>query len=422
MIDNVVIDGTNMLHVFYHAMKKQGLSTNELWTIGGKCYSKKNKDLFLRAVESSFTDEFLLSVFEDERLKGVLDNSGYSEEDIKNRRDDLVKFIKTAKYNHGDYFLPTGAVKRMIDYLDSIRSSYPGAKIIVCWDNKGSRKAVGEIYERYLSHLRDKKPDVYAEMEASRSGVKYKGDGVRKKSDNDLLVQMEVSKWVIDSFGAINASIDGKEADHIIGALAHNAKNMIIVSGDKDMLQLVNDSNNVFLLPTSGGSNFKKLAVMEKQIEDKYNIPAAYMGDYLAIRGDGIDNIKGLVGFGPKKAEILINRFGSVEDIISGMNSMLDKYGSVEMMAKKQDDTGLKGISLNLLKVFFDNIIELRLCKEMVTLDDSWGIDPNEFLSKSTQRDLNKLMAVYKTLKMKEAIGRLHLEMRISNNNTSVRI
>ena len=423
---DIIIDMTNLMHVGFHAPWAKNLTTDNMWYFEGEFYTKNNGNKIFDAVRESYSLDLLLDMFKDDATAKFLENKGfklsdldpsmYSDQgDFNKKVDDLAKYIITIRFSRGDFNMPTGSLANMVKKIDSIVDAYgdKDIRLIGCWDNINSRKAVESINTDYLNHIKENKPDIYAEMTSSKKGTEYKAD--REKSKSELLVQFKMGKLLFEAMGGLNVDVDGFEADHCIGVLAHNAKDTLIVTRDKDMSQLINDERNVFMLPTTAIP--KTMTVVEAEqrgqyVNDKFNIEPAYVADFLAIQGDGIDNIRGLTGFGAKKAATLINKFGSLEDIISGMSSLLSEYGSIEKMHKNAKELGLGGVSKKNMSDFFDNIEEVKFCKRMTVLDDSWPVDLTFVDDYKYVPDEDRMMKAFDVLKFNVSKRKLEGKIR----------
>ena len=134
----------------------------------------------------------------------------------------------------------------------------------------------------------------------------------RKKAPDELYVQIPIVKSVLKSFNVPVFEKAGFEGDDLIGTLSRktNGKKNIIVSGDMDNFQLINNSTFVYYL-----NKGVKSAVIydEKAVKEKYNgLSPEQLIDYKALRGDVSDNIPGVKGIGEKTAISLIKDFGDI--------------------------------------------------------------------------------------------------------------
>src|SRR5260370_12926651 len=121
--------------------------------------------------------------------------------------------------------------------------------------------------------------------------------------------------------------VKGYEADDVIGTMAvkagkHNLE-VLIVSNDKDMMQLV--SKSVRTLRTGSGGLKGDIIVDEKKVEELLGVPPEKVVDYMALLGDTIDNIPGAKGIGEKGAAELIKKYGSVESALDHADEVPNK-------------------------------------------------------------------------------------------------
>jgi 5'-3' exonuclease len=131
-----------------------------------------------------------------------------------------------------------------------------------------------------------------------------------------LVVQIPLITQVLDAAGIALAEHDDYEADDVIGTLAGraagNGTGVDVVTGDRDLFQLVDDSRGIRVLYTVKG--LSKLDVIdEAAVSDKYHIPARAYADFAVLRGDPSDGLPGVPGIGEKTAAALITAFGSLD-------------------------------------------------------------------------------------------------------------
>lgn len=133
--------------------------------------------------------------------------------------------------------------------------------------------------------------------------------------DEDLELQAPVIFEILEACGVAAVGCAGYEAEDVIGALAERAPGPVkIVSGDRDLFQLVQDPKIKVLYPRRGVSDV--LVVDEAEISTRFGIPGRAYGDYALLRGDPSDGLPGVRGIGEKTAAALLTRFGSLEAII----------------------------------------------------------------------------------------------------------
>jgi len=164
----------------------------------------------------------------------------------------------------------------------------------------------------------------------------------RKQPDADFLAQVPGMMDVLAQHNIQTIGVPGYEADDIIGTLAVRYRftsDVYIVSGDKDMLQLVQPS--VYVLTPHKGLYDHDRVLLE------YGLPPVRVADWLALCGDTADNVPGVNGFGPETSRELVQEFGDVEVLINRASYITNKTRRNKVM---------------------DNVEVIRLCKKLVTI------------------------------------------------------
>jgi 5'-3' exonuclease len=135
-----------------------------------------------------------------------------------------------------------------------------------------------------------------------------------------LAVQVPVIEQVLAAAGVAMAAAPGYEADDVIGTLtARSAGPVEVVTGDRDLFQLVDDGKPVRVIYTARG--LTKLDIVdEAAITARYQIPGRGYADYATLRGDPSDGLPGVPGVGDKTAAALVRAFGSVEAILAAID------------------------------------------------------------------------------------------------------
>lgn len=138
----------------------------------------------------------------------------------------------------------------------------------------------------------------------------------RPKMADTLSPQVEPLRASLKQIGIPINAIDGYEADDLIGTLSGQAKakglDTVILTGDRDLLQLVNGSVKL-LMPVTGIT--KSVLMGAKEVEEKYGIRPDQVIDYKSLVGDPSDNYPGVGGIGPKTAAHLLQKFDSLENL-----------------------------------------------------------------------------------------------------------
>lgn len=134
-------------------------------------------------------------------------------------------------------------------------------------------------------------------------------------AEDELEHQVPLIFEILELCGVAVMGAPGFEAEDVIGALIPRAPGKVeIVSGDRDLFQLVTDPDVVVLYPKRGVSEL--VTVDESYISQKYGIPGQAYGDYALLRGDPSDGLPGVPGIGEKTASALITRYGSVGAVV----------------------------------------------------------------------------------------------------------
>ncbi len=206
-------------------------------------------------------------------------------------------------------------------------------------------KLLGEVQPKYMAVAFDKSRKTFrTEMFAE-----YKG--TRKPTPPELSTQFPLSMEVLGALGIKTLELDNYEADDIIGTFAKTAPadvQVIIVTGDRDELQLVDGRTQVY---------FTKRGISDIQVYDEAEFAAQYEGlnplqliDLKGLMGDSSDNIPGVPGVGPKTALKLIKEYGNVETVLEN----IDKVAGKSLKTKLAENKESALLSKKLATIFTD--------------------------------------------------------------------
>lgn len=207
--------------------------------------------------------------------------------------------------------------------------------------------------------LKDKSPKYLAVAFDMRGPVfrhemyaDYKAN--RPPMPDDLAVQIPYIKELVQAMNIPSFEKQGIEADDIIASAAkileERGHTVVVVSGDKDLLQLVNE-NTVMWDPM-------KDKIMDiAAVEEKYNVKPQQLLDCYALMGDSSDNVPGVPGIGPKTAEKLINQHGSLEGVYEALEGM-KKSKMKERLAENKEKAFL---SRDLIRLKYDAEVPAEL-------------------------------------------------------------
>ena len=227
--------------------------------------------------------------------------------------------------------LNTGAVYGVINMLRKLQEEYKPESMAVIFDAKG----------KTFRH------DMYKEYKSNRPPM-----------PDDLREQIEPLHQIVEALGYPMLVVGGVEADDVIGTLAKQASesgsNMLISTGDKDMAQLVTE--HVTLINTMNNSLMDPAGV-----EEKFDVTADQIIDYLALVGDKVDNIPGVPSVGPKTAVKWLKLYGSMQGVIDHADEIKGKVGE-----KLRDSVGHLPLSYDLATI--DCELELEAGLDDLTL------------------------------------------------------
>ena len=206
--------------------------------------------------------------------------------------------------------LPTHAIYGFAAILKRILREKNPQCLVVAWDTRGP------VFRHRL----------YSAYKANRPPM-----------PDDLAVQIPYIRKLVDAWNITSMEHQDQEADDMIASaacrLTKNGCRVVIVSGDKDLLQLV--SRDVVLWDPMNDK-----LMDEQAVEEKYGVSLGQLLDYMALTGDSSDNIPGVAGVGPKTAQKLISAYSSLEGLYDGVESM-KKSKLKERLIEYRDDAFL---------------------------------------------------------------------------------
>ncbi|WP_424531955.1 5'-3' exonuclease [Sphaerisporangium viridialbum] len=144
--------------------------------------------------------------------------------------------------------------------------------------------------------------------------------GHQEEVPDTLVPQVPVIEQVLDAVGIARVGVPGYEADDVIGTYTARAAGEVeIVTGDRDLFQLVNDDQPCRVLYTIKG--IRNLQVIDEvEVSAKYGIPGRAYADFATLRGDPSDGLPGVPGVGDKTAAALVTRFGSLDAMLKAID------------------------------------------------------------------------------------------------------
>jgi 5'-3' exonuclease len=200
--------------------------------------------------------------------------------------------------------LPVGAVRGFLDAISRMLGDHPATDLVACFDEDWRPDWRVALMPEYKAHR----------VDASA------GDEFAEEVPDALEHQVPIIEEVLDAFGFARVGVAGFEADDVIGTLASQAGLPVdIVTGDRDLFQLVDDDRSVSVLYI--GKGFAKVErVTESWVQQKYGVAASSYADFATLRGDPSDGLPGVRGVGDKSAAAVTAEFPTVERLLAALD------------------------------------------------------------------------------------------------------
>ena len=180
--------------------------------------------------------------------------------------------------------------------------------------------------------------DVHAPTFRHTADEAYKA--TRKPMPEELRMQMPVLKEVLDALNIPRYELEGWEADDLLGTISRKCEasdwECVVVTGDKDSLQLITDKTKVKLVSTRMGQTTTK-DMTPAAFREQYGFDPIHMIDLKALMGDASDNIPGVPGVGEKTAMDLIQKYGSIETLYEKMPDIEAKPAAIRKLAAGEE-------------------------------------------------------------------------------------
>ncbi len=260
--------------------------------------------------------------------------------------------------------IPTNAIFGLASMLVKILTEHGQRPTIVVWD--GGYTGRKELYPEYKAQ-RSSRPDLLKE-------------------------QWPHFEPLIEAFGYSNLRVDGYEADDVIASISEVAKHaradgapipVMVLTGDRDAFQLVDETTRIM----APGRGITDTRIYDTQgVIDRYGIPPELVPDFIGLKGDTSDNIPGVPGIGDKTAAELLQRFGSLEQVLASIDQISG--------AKRKE---------NLTK----HAEDARLSKQLATAkrDIPVELDLSELVTQSPDR--SQLRDTFRQFELRDPLRRL---------------
>ncbi|WP_353826531.1 5'-3' exonuclease [Agromyces sp. SYSU T0242] len=204
---------------------------------------------------------------------------------------------------------PVNAVRGLLDMIARLVTEFEPTHLVACWDDDWRPHWRVELIPSYKAHR------VEAVVEA--------GPDVEEVPD-PLEAQLPMIRETLGLLGIPIVGVAAHEADDVIGSLATQATMRVdVVSGDRDLFQLVDDDRGVRVIYTARGMNRLEL-VTNEWVVTKYGVEASQYADFATLRGDSSDGLPGVAGIGEKTAAGLLGDFGSLDAMLAVASGAAD--------------------------------------------------------------------------------------------------
>jgi DNA polymerase-1 len=279
--------------------------------------------------------------------------------------------------------VPTNAIFGFASMLVKIVTEHGVCPTVVAWDAGTSGRT--ELFPEYKAQRRSR-PDL-------------------------LKQQWPAMEPLVEAFGYSNVRVEGYEADDVIASLAARAMSaqppvpVTIVTGDRDVFQLIDERGLVEVMATARGITDTKLYDRQAVI-DRYGIPPELIPDFYGLKGDTSDNIPGIPGIGDKTASDLIQRYGALEEVLAHIPDISGAKRKQNLTAHAED---------------------ARISKQLATVDRDIPLDFDLGAEAAREPDRSRLREVFREYELRDPLRRLEealeeAELAVPAGPTEVRL
>ena len=197
---------------------------------------------------------------------------------------------------------PVNAVRGLLDMIARLTVDYGATHLVACWDDDWRPQWRVDLLPTYKAHRVAETSDVGPDTEVV---------------PDPLEAQIPMIRRVLDLGGIAVVGAAEHEADDVIGSYASRAELPTdVVTGDRDLFQLIDDARGVRVIYTARG--MKNLDVLtEQEVVAKYRVLPQQYADYATLRGDASDGLPGVSGIGEKTAASLLAEYGTLEALLA---------------------------------------------------------------------------------------------------------
>jgi DNA polymerase-1 len=259
--------------------------------------------------------------------------------------------------------IPTNAIFGFASMLVKIVTEHGVCPTVVAWDAGTSGR--NELFSDYKAQRRSR-PDL-------------------------LKQQWPAMEPLVEAFGYSNVRVEGFEADDVIASLAQRALAadppvpIMVVTGDRDVFQLIDEQGLVKVMATARGITDTK--VYDRQaVIDRYGIPPELIPDFYGLKGDTSDNIPGIPGIGDKTASELLQSYGSLEEVLA-------RVDDIKGAKRKQN--------------LIEHAEDARISKRLATVQRDVAVDFDIAAESIREPDRSRVREVFREYELRDPLRRL---------------
>jgi 5'-3' exonuclease len=260
---------------------------------------------------------------------------------------------------------PVNAVRGLLDYVARLVTDHRPTHLVAAMDNSW-------------------RPDWRVAAVPSYKTHRLANDAGEEVVPDLLSPQVPIIEAALDAFGICRIGVDDYEADDVIGTLATTATQPVeIVTGDRDLFQLVDDEKPVTIVYVAKGVG-RRERIDEAEVSSRYGIPGKAYADFATLRGDPSDGLPGVPGVGDKTAAALITRFATMSEVLAAAAGDTDDgfpAGSRKKVLAARDYLerahGVVQVVCDVALPDHDDRIpaEPHHPEELIELSQRWGLD-----------------------------------------------
>ena len=225
----------------------------------------------------------------------------------------------------------------------------------------------------------------------------FRSKAQRDAVPEDLLLQIPRIEEVLDGFNINRFKIDGYEADDVMGTLSQKLSNegieVIVVTGDKDLAQILDKNVKIALLGKGEGGDKFKILETDEDVVEYLGVTSKMIPDFFGLIGDSSDGIPGVRKIGPKKAVPMLEKYGNLEGVYENIDKLTEIPGiGKSLIINMKEDKEIAFISRKLATIEKDIPLECKIDDLKYSIDNK------------------KLLDLFKTLEFRVLVKKMGLE------------